>query len=590
MARSMADLLAILAQRVREALDRAFGESARQADPQIRPAQNPKFGDYQINAAMSLAKVLKSQPRQVAQQLVDALELDDWAEPPQIAGPGFINITLRDEALGKLAGELAADERLGLAHTDQPQTVVVDYSSPNVAKEMHVGHLRSTVIGDAIARTLELLGHRVVRQNHIGDWGTQFGMLIENLIETFSDDALMGMSFDIGDLNNFYKAAKQKFDTNLGFADRSRKRVVALQSGDAETVELWRTLYVKSLEHFDRTYDRLNVSFDPGDGDIRGESFYNDKLPGVIEALDRAGLLQTSEGAAVVYPEGFVGRDGEPLAMIVRKSDGGFLYATTDLAAVRYRVNELQARRVIYVTDARQKQHFSMVFKTAEMAGWVEESVHLEHVPFGTILGEDNKPFKTRSGETVKLEDLLDEAESRAAAIVAEKNPDLTEDERQRVAQVVGIGAIKYADLSNDRIKDYVFSWDRMLSMEGNTAPYLQYAYTRIRSIFRKAEVEAESLGGQAVTVSHPAERALVLKIAQWPDVVGQVAVALEPHRLCNWLYDLAVAYSAFYEHCPVIRADDEPTRRSRLALCDLTCRVLKQGLHLLGIDVLERM
>jgi len=574
--------LTTLNERFTTALTAAFGPEYAEVDPLIAPAQNPRFGDYQANVAMSLAKSLKQKPRDVAAALIEHLDLAGICEAPQIAGPGFINLTCTTDYLARIASSAAADEHLGVQRVEHPKRVVVDYSSPNVAKQMHVGHLRSTVIGDALARTLEFLGHKVTRQNHVGDWGTQFGMLIENLIE-------QGGLTDSTDLTALYKQAKQRFDDDEDFARRARQRVVSLQAGDSDTVEIWQALVNASYTYFQHVYNLLNVSLSVED--IRGESAYNHDLADTVGELEAAGLTRESDGATCIFMDQFKGADDEPLPLIIRKSDGGYLYATTDLAAIRYRVHTLEADRVIYVTDARQKQHFAMVFAAAQRAGWVDEHIALEHVTFGTVLGEDNKPFKTRSGDTIRLIDLLEEAQQRAAGIVAEKNAELSPDEQQQVAKVVGIGAVKYADLSGDRVKDYVFSWDRMLAMDGNTAPYLQYAYTRIRSIFRKAPgSQAPTSDGASVEITHDAERALVLKLLQFGPTVGSVSDTLQPHRLCNYLYELASQFSSFYENCPVLRADSDQQRDSRLTLCDLTARTLKQGLGLLGIDVLERM
>jgi len=581
----VSDVQNILEQRFRAAIGAAFGAEYAGVDPLIRPAANPQFGDYQANVAMSLAKALGSNPRQVAQAILDKIDLTGITDTaPQIAGPGFINLTLAPAFLNEQLSAIARDERLGVPLVDKPDTVVVDYSSPNVAKEMHIGHLRSTIIGDAIVRVLDYQGRRTIRQNHIGDWGTQFGMLIEHLLTTGSTGE------SIRDLNDLYQQAKQRFDADAEFAEAARKRVVALQSGDPQTREIWQQLVEASKAYFQSIYERLGVLLQPEDA--RGESFYNPLLPQVVEDLIEKKLAKESEGAWVVYPEGFRNPEGEPLGMIVRKSDGGFLYATTDLAAARFRINELHADRIIYVTDARQSQHFAMLFQTLREAGWADEHIRLDHVPFGTILGKDRRPFKTREGGTVRLVEVLDEAERRAAAIVAEKNPALPADERQVIARAVGIGALKYADLSNDRIKDYVFDWDRMLSFEGNTAPYLQNAYVRIRAIFRRLEAQGLSAPGTdtAILVREPAERQLALRLFQFPGVIASVAESLEPHRLCNYLYDLAAAYHQFYEQCPVLKADDEAIRASRLRLSDTVARTLKTGLSLLGIDVVEQM
>lgn len=565
-----------------------MGDQHADVDPQIRTSQNEKFGDFQANLAMGLAKLVGGKPRDIAEKIVAALP---WrgvcAEQPSIAGPGFINIRLDRGFLERSIAEVAKDDRLGVPRVAKPQTVVIDYSGPNVAKEMHVGHLRSSVIGDAIARLLDFQGQRVIRQNHLGDWGTQFGMLIEYLIER--DAAGRPPA---ADLNSEYQAAKRRFDEDPAFAERARGRVVSLQAGDAEALRYWGRLIDDSRRAFNAVYRRLNVSL--GDGDIRAESAYNPLLADTVAELERLGLTKMSDGAACVFLPGFAAENGDPLPLIIRKSDGGYLYATTDLAALRYRVRELHAARIIYVTDARQKQHFAMVFKTAELAGWLNaggSTVKLEHMPFGSVLGEDGKPFKTRSGETVKLADLLNEAEERALKVVTGKSPELSSEERKTIAHAVGIGAIKYADLSSDRIKDYVFNWDRMLSFDGNTAPYLQNAVVRIRSIFRKAK--AQGLPDHAAAVillGDPAERALALRILQFPGVVEQVAQSLEPHRLCTYLFELASQYHQFYERCPVITAPDDATRGSRLALSALTDRVLVQGLDLLGIAAVDRM
>ena len=553
--------------------------------PGVRPSTHPRFGDYQANVAMGLAKQLKRKPREVAQQIVDHLDVAGLCEKVEIAGPGFINLHLTQQCLSDQAGAMAADQRLGVARADRPETVVVDYSAPNVAKELHVGHIRSTCIGDAIVRVLEYLGHRVIRQNHLGDWGTQFGMLVELLTDQGWE---AGGKQHIADLDELYRQAQRRFEADATFAERGRQRVVALQAGDKPTLKIWKHLIDESMLHFNAVYRRLGVLL--VDGDVCGESFYNPMLADVVADLEAKGLATLSDGAMCVFPPGFVNREGEPAAMIVRKSDGGYLYATTDVAAVRYRVETLKATRLIYVTDSRQAQHHAMVFKAAELAGWLPDTVRAEHVPFGTILGKDSRPFKTREGGTVKLADLLDEAEQRAAAIITEKNPDLSADQRQVVARAVGIGAIKYGDLSGDRVKDYVFDWDRMLAFDGNTAPYLQNAYVRIQSIFRKGEIDAGVLSDVAITVADPAERALVLKLLQLPETVAAVADALEPHRLCNYLYEVASLYHQFYERCPVLKADSPALRDSRLRLSDLTARALAQGLHLLGIETLERM
>lgn len=580
----MTDLQTTIEERFRAALAKAFGEDYRATDPLVRPSTEPRFGDYQANVAMSLAKSLGQKPRDVAQRIVDALDARDLAEKVEIAGPGFINVTIRSDALARWTAAMHADERLGVPTAEPKRKVVVDYSGPNVAKEMHVGHLRSTCIGDAIARVIRFLGHDVIGQNHLGDWGTQFGMLIQHLTETSG-----GERREIADLNAFYQDAKRRFDEDPEFAERARSRVVALQRGDEATLAAWRELVGLSKQYFDTIYARLDI--DRELLEYRGESAYNDDLDAVIDDLDKAGLLAESDGALVVYPDGFKGRDGEPMPMIVRKRDAGYLYATTDLAAARYRLRVLRADWMVYVTDARQSQHFAMVFQTLRQAGWADDSVRLDHVPFGTILGPDRKPFKTRAGGVVRLGDVIDEAEERAYAIVHEKSPHLPEDEKRRIAHVVGVGALKYADLASERIRDYVFDWNRMLALEGNTAPYLQNAYVRIRSIFRKADEQGIAVRGDAgFRLEDEAERALSLKLLQLPQVVNAVGESLEPHRLCNYLYELASAYHRFYERCPVLSADDEQLRASRLQLCDLTARTLRTGLGLLGIATVEQM
>lgn len=577
----MADVQQVLEQRFSAAMA-GLGAEATAADPLVRPAGNPQHGDYQANAAMGLAKKLSRKPREVAQEIVAKLAVGDLAEKVEIAGPGFINVRLKGEFVARQAEAMATDERLGVEPASAAQTVVVDYSCPNVAKEMHVGHLRSTVIGDALVRVLEFLGHRVIRQNHLGDWGTQFGMLIEHLLE----QGWRGEGQSIGDLNALYKQAQDRYASDEAFAERARRRVVALQKGEAEERTIWQKLIDESMRHFQPLYERLDVLLRPQD--VRGESFYNPMLPGVVEELLNRGLAQISDGAACVFLPEFKDAEGKPSPMIIRKSDGGYLYATTDLAAVRYRVGELGAQRLIYVTDARQTRHYQMMFATAQLAGWLPPEVRAEHVAFGTILGKDGKPFKTREGGVVKLADLLDEAEQRAAAILQQKDPDLSEEERRAVAHAVGIGALKYGDLSSDRIKDYVFDWERMLAFEGNTAPYLQNAHVRIQSIFRKGNIARVEAG--PIPVAEAAERALAMKLLQFPATVRAVGQSLEPHRLCTYLFDLAALFHQFYERCPVLAAGDEAVRLSRLRLCELTARVLCQGLALLGIAAPARM
>lgn len=543
------------------------------ADPILTVAQNEKFGDYQSNAAMGIAKSLKANPRAVAQQIVDKLELNDIGQF-NIAGPGFINVRLDPQWLARHLQTIAYDARLGIEKVASPVRVVVDYSGPNVAKQMHVGHLRSTIIGDAIARVIEFQGHDVIRQNHIGDWGTQFGMLIAFL--KVSDQSAR----HIDDLEDFYRQAKKKFDDDAAFQEESRRTVVRLQGGGAEELAAWRHIVEETRRHYQPLYDRLNVLLNSENE--RGESFYNPMLRKVVDDLKSAEIAVESEGAIVVPSEEF----DNPL--IIEKTGGGFLYGTTDLAAIRYRVTQLQAQRIIYTTDSRQSQHFAQVFAAARKAGWAQDAA-LEHAPFGTMLGEDGKPFKTRTGDTVKLKDLLDEAEQRALKLVSGKNPDFQDAQKRTVAHAVGIGAVKYSDLSKDRVSDYVFSWDKMLSMDGNTAPYLQYAHARIRSIFRKAK--AVDVGGRnvAMMLESPFELSLARHLLRLTEIVDLVARELKPHHLCAYLYDLATRFSGFYENCPVLQSD-QPTRSSRLLLCDLTARTMSLGLDLLGIEHPDQM
>ena len=562
----------------------SLGPDYAETDPLVRPSTNPDFGDYQANLAMGLAKRLKRKPREIAEPIAERLRGQPLFERVEVAGPGFINLTLSRAFLEREILDFATDNRLGVPVAELAQTVVVDYSSPNVAKEMHVGHLRSTVIGDALVRLFGYLGHKVIRQNHLGDWGTQFGMLIEDLID---NGAEAGQAYSVSDLDGLYRQAKRRFDEDSDFAARARQRVVKLQAGDPLTLDLWRQLVAESERHFEQVYQRLGALL-TGD-DTCGESFYNDRLTEVVADLDKAGLLKESQGAAVVYPPGFKDRDGNPMPMIVRKSDGGYLYATTDFAAARYRIGDLDADRILIVTDARQRDHFAMLFAALNEAGWAD-GVRLDHVAFGSVLGPDRKPFKTRAGGTIKLVDLLDEAHQRARQTIDDKNPDLPDDERELIAEAVGIGALKYADLSNDRIKDYVFDWNRMLALDGNTAPYLLNAYVRIQSIFRRAGLDAATSGDSAIRLDDPGEKALALQLLQFPQAVMLVAETLEPHRLCHYLYELAGAFHTFYEHCPVLGADDTAVRDSRLRLCQAVATTLATGLGLLGIGVVTRM
>ncbi len=576
----MADPKSELSTRFRVALAAAFGDELAGTDPLIRPSS---FGDFQANVAMSLAKALARPPREVAAAIVEHLDVDDLCERVEVSGPGFINLTLRSGWIAERAAALASDERLGIAPAPAPETVVVDYSAPNVAKEMHVGHLRSTVIGDALARVLGFLGHRVIRQNHIGDWGAPFGMLIEHLVDIGA--ASSGAELSVSDLNDFYQQARGKFDGDPDFAERARRRVVALQGGDPTTLALWRQLVDESMRHFHAIYQRLGVLLT--DDDLDAESRYNPVLPDVVAELEAEGITEESRGALCVFPPGFTGRDGERLPLIVRTSVGAYTYVTTDLAAVRMRSRDFGATRMIYVVGSPQALHLSMVFAAGRMAGWLDGH-HAEHAQFGSVLGADGKMLRTRSGDPIKLIDLLDEADERAAKIVEDRS-ELDPQARSTMAHAVAMGALKYFDLSFQRERDYVFDWDRMLAFDGNTGPYLQYAVTRIRSIFHKAGIDDRQASSGRVVLGEPAERALALKLLGLGEAVGAVAGAMEPHRLCTYLFELATAFTDFYEGCPVLQAD-EPTRGSRLALCALVARSLTLGLDLLGIQVPERM
>jgi arginyl-tRNA synthetase len=544
-----------------------------------------QHADYQADLALALARKLKKNPREVATAIAAKLTSDDVVASVEVSGPGFINLTLQPAYLARLLETMRADMRLGVPRAARPETIVVDYSGPNVAKEMHVGHLRSTIIGDSIARLLEWQGHVVVRRNHVGDWGTPFGMLIEHLL-----DESAGGGAGVRELGAFYRAARAKFEGDPAFADRARGRVVLLQSGDAETLAHWRRLIDISVEHFSALYAALGVTLRPAD--VVGESAYNDELADVVEELVRKGLAVESEGAMCVFPPGFTGREGEPVPLIIRKQEGGYGYATTDLAAVRQRVRDLGATRLLYFVGAPQTQHFAMVFAVARLAGWATDAVRLEHVAFGSVLGTDKKMLKTRAGDSVSLAALLEEAVARAAKVVGDKSPDLPATEQARIANAVGVGAVKYADLASDRIKDYIFDWNRMLSFEGNTAPYLMYAHARIRSILRKAEAPGDAQSDApagAILLDAPQERALALSLVQLEGTLDRAAEACQPHRLCTFLYDVASAFTSFYEACPVLKSEGA-TRASRLALCEVTARTLALGLDLLGISAPDQM
>ncbi|HTM46579.1 MAG TPA: arginine--tRNA ligase [Polyangiaceae bacterium] len=579
-----ASLIDALQQAVAAAVAAALGDEHAGTDPLLRPSKDTKFGDFQANLAMSLGKKLGKPPRQLADMIAQQLQPGDLLSKVEVAGPGFINLTVSAQALNRATAVMLKSERLAVPLIQAAGTAVIDYGSPNCAKEMHIGHLRSSIIGDAISRVLEFRGERVIRQNHLGDWGTQFGMLLELLLEQGWSSSGEGSS--IHDLDELYRQAKQKFDADAGFAERARMRVVKLQAGDEPSLKLWQSLINESARHMNEVFRLLGVRLT--DKDIRPESFYNSRLPQVVEALRATGALVESEGAQVVFPNGFKDREGEPLPMIVQKSDGGFGYAATDLAAARFRVGELQAKRVIYVVDARQSDHFAMLFTVLNSVGWTN-GAEFEHVAFGTILGADKKPFKTRAGGTVRLIEVLEEATKRAATVSGEKLEGASDAERAELSRAVGVSAVKYADLSSDRIKDYVFDWDRMLALEGNTAPYLQNAYVRIRSIFRKGEVSMEQLDPAMINIEAPEERMLAVHLSLLSATLDQVATSLEPHRLCGYLYELASLYHRFYEHCPVLKAETA-VKQSRLALSALTGRVLALGLELLGISVIERM
>ncbi|MBD2446401.1 arginine--tRNA ligase [Nostoc sp. FACHB-152] len=575
-----------------QAMVAAFGDDYATVDPILVPASNPKFGDYQANVALSLSKKLGQQPRAIASAIVEKLDVSELCEQPEIAGPGFINLKLKTAYLEAQLEGIYTDSRLGVPKAKTPQKEIVDFSSPNIAKEMHVGHLRSTIIGDSIARILEFRGHAVLRLNHVGDWGTQFGMLIAYLREVYPEALTTANALDIGDLVSFYRKAKQRFDADEAFQETARQEVVRLQAGAEDTLHAWKLLCEQSRQEFQVIYDLLNIQINE-----RGESFYNPLLSTVVEDLEKSGLLVEDQGAKVVFLEGFTNREGEPLPLIVQKSDGGYNYATTDLAALRYRIQQDEAKRIIYVTDAGQSNHFAQFLQVARKAGWIPDDVELVHVPFGLVLGEDGKKFKTRSGDTVRLRDLLDEAVVRARAdlearLEADSRPESPEF-IANVAEVIGISAVKYADLSQNRTSNYIFSYDKMLDLKGNTAPYMLYAYARIQGISRKGEINFEELGDNAqVLLEHETEFALAKYLIQFGEVISTVEEDLLPHRLCEYLYELSKKFNVFYDRNHGVRVLDaeEPQRTSRLVLCNLTARTLKLGLSLLGIEVLERM
>ena len=576
------NIQALLSEKVSQALI-AAGAPA-DCEPQVRQSAKVQFGDYQANGVMAVAKKLGMAPRQLAEQVLSHLDLNGIASKVEIAGPGFINIFLDPAFLADNVNRALQSERLGVA-TPQVQTIVVDYSAPNVAKEMHVGHLRSTIIGDASVRTLEFLGHKVIRANHVGDWGTQFGMLIAYLEKQQQENA---GEMALADLEGFYREAKKHYDEDEAFAERARSYVVKLQGGDEYFLQMWRKLVDMTMSQNQITYDRLNVTLTRDD--VMGESLYNPMLPGIVADLKAKGLAVESEGATVVFLDEYKNKEGEPMGVIIQKKDGGYLYTTTDIACAKYRYETLHADRVLYYIDSRQHQHLMQAWTIVRKAGYVPDSVPLEHHMFGMMLGKDGKPFKTRAGGTVKLADLLDEALERARRLVAEKNPEMSADELENLAKVVGIGAVKYADLSKNRTTDYVFDWDNMLAFEGNTAPYMQYAYTRVLSVFRKAGIDENALTDAPVVIAEDREAQLAARLLQFEETLSVVAREGTPHVMCAYLYDLAGLFSGFYEHCPILSAESEATRNSRLKLALLTAKTLKLGLDTLGIETVERM
>ena len=576
------NIQSILSEKIKQAMIAAGADA--QCEALVRQSGKVQFGDYQANGIMPAAKKLGLNPREFAQNVLDKADLQDIAEKTEIAGPGFINIFLKNTWLAENINRAVQDPKLGV-HNPEKQTVVVDYSSPNVAKEMHVGHLRSTIIGDAVVRTLEFLGNNVIRANHVGDWGTQFGMLIAYLEKMENEHA---SEMELSDLEAFYRAAKKHYDEDPVFAEKARNYVVKLQSGDEYCRTMWQKLVKITMQQNQHNYDRLNVTLT--DKDVMGESLYNPMLPGIVEDLKKQGLAVEDDGALVVYLDEFKNKDGDPMGVIVQKKDGGFLYTTTDIAAAKYRYETLKANRALVFSDTRQSQHMQQAWLITRKAGYVPDSFQLEHKNFGMMLGKDGKPFKTRSGDTVKLADLLDEAIERAGVLISQKSTALSEQEKADVIEAVGIGSVKYADLSKNRTTDYVFDWDNMLSFEGNTAPYMQYAYTRIRSIFNRSQIALSEVEQAQLSITDEKERALAIKLLQFEEAVQVVGKEGTPHVLCAYLYELAGVFSSFYEHCPILNNDDQQVKLSRLKLALLTERTLKQGLDLLGIKTVEKM
>ena len=576
------NIQSILSEKIKQAMIAAGADA--QCEALVRQSGKVQFGDYQANGIMPAAKKLGLNPREFAQNVLDKADLQDIAEKTEIAGPGFINIFLKNSWLAENINRAVQDPKLGV-HNPEKQTVVVDYSSPNVAKEMHVGHLRSTIIGDAVVRTLEFLGNHVIRANHVGDWGTQFGMLIAYLEKMENEHA---SEMELSDLEAFYRAAKKHYDEDPVFAEKARNYVVKLQSGDEYCRTMWQKLVKITMQQNQHNYDRLNVTLTYKD--VMGESLYNPMLPGIVEDLKKQGLAVEDDGALVVYLDEFKNKDGDPMGVIVQKKDGGFLYTTTDIAAAKYRYETLKAHRALVFSDTRQSQHMQQAWLITRKAGYVPDSFQLEHKNFGMMLGKDGKPFKTRSGDTVKLADLLDEAIERAGVLISQKSTALSEQEKADVIEAVGIGSVKYADLSKNRTTDYVFDWDNMLSFEGNTAPYMQYAYTRIRSIFNRSQIALIEVEQAKLSITDEKERALAIKLLQFEEAVQVVGKEGTPHVLCAYLYELAGVFSSFYEHCPILNNDDQQVKLSRLKLALLTERTLKQGLDLLGIKTVEKM
>jgi len=587
----MKNVIVSIKERLKDAAIKSYGSDLKNISPVVDAASNPVFGDFQTNLALTLSKQLKAKPRDIAELIASNFDCTgDLCDAPTVAGPGFINVKLKASFLESQLNGIKKDERLGVSTPSKIKTVIVDMSSPNIAKEMHVGHLRSTIIGESIARTYEFLGHKVSRINHVGDWGTQFGMLIVELREKFPTALTEAQALDLGDLVAFYKQAKKHFDEDEDFKARARQEVVALQSGNADTLKAWNLLCDQSRKSFEEIYHLLGIS----DLKERGESFYNDKLADTVKALEEKGLVVEDQGAKCIFLDGYLNEEGKPQPLIAQKKDGGFNYAATDLAAIRYRIDLDQANELIYVVDAGQSLHFEMMIKAARKAGWVPEDVRVNHVPFGVVLGEDGKKLKTRSGETIRLKDLLSEAVQHARedleTRLSDKNKSEDEEWKEHVSRLVGIAAVKYADLSLNRMTNYVFSFKKMLSLQGNTAPYMMYAYVRVRGISREGGIDLSKLDDAAgVSLKEPGELELAKQLLKLDDVLDGVVEEFLPSRICEYLFELSQKFNQFYEACPVLSAP-EPTRTSRLILCDMTARTIKLGLSLLGISVVDRM